>query len=156
MRGGARGARHYDQVARGIGVSTSSPFYDDKVVTVALAVEPQHRLNPWLYKPLIVEALRGVVPAPSLERTTKADWSVAHARGQRTNRDKLLAIAEDSRLERLGLIDAEALRTLARKPLSREFHPGIFDPTAGCERWLRSLEATPTYLEGRPSVSQVA
>lgn len=155
MRYGARGGRHYDQVARGMGVSTSSPFYDDKVVTVALAVQPQHRLNPWLYKPLIVEALRGVVPAESLERTIKADWSVAHAIGQRTHRDKLLAIAEDSRLARRGLIDVDTLREYCRKPLSREFHPSIFDPTAGVERWLRSLEATPAHVEGRSSVSQV-
>jgi asparagine synthase (glutamine-hydrolysing) len=156
MRYGARGARHYDQVARGLGVATSSPFYDDKVVTVALSVEPQHRLNPWLYKPLIVEALRGVVPAPSLERTTKADWSVAHATGQRAHRDRLIAIADDSRLARLGLIDADTLRDWSRKPLSREFHPGIFDSTAGCERWLRSLETTHAYAEGSSNASQAA
>jgi asparagine synthase (glutamine-hydrolysing) len=156
MRAGARGARHYDQVARGLGVATSSPFYDDQVVTAALAVQPQHRLNPWLYKPLIVEALRGILPAPSLERTSKADWSVAHATDQRTNRAKLLEIADDSRLAERGLIDAEALRAHARRPPSRNFHRGIFDPTAGCERWLRSLDVTPAYLEGRSNVSQVA
>jgi asparagine synthase (glutamine-hydrolysing) len=137
-------------------VATSSPFYDDQVVTAALAVQPQHRLNPWLYKPLIVEALRGILPAPSLERTSKADWSVAHATDQRTNRAKLLEIADDSRLAERGLIDAEALRAHARRPPSRNFHRGIFDPTAGCERWLRSLDVTPAYLEGRSNVSQVA
>lgn len=142
MRAGARGARQYDQVARRLGVPTSSPFYDDKVVTAALAVAPEHRLNPWEYKPLIVAAMRDIVPAASLERVTKADWSVAHEDGLRSNRGQLMAAAEDSRLVALGLIDADRYRAVCSRPLPRHLHSGIFDPTAGCERWLRSLETT--------------
>ena len=40
MRNGARGARRYDQLARRVGVATSAPFYDDHVVTAALAARP--------------------------------------------------------------------------------------------------------------------
>ncbi len=156
MRSGARGARQYDQIARRIGVPTSSPFYDDKVVTAALAVRPEHRLSPWEYKPLIVEAMRGIVPAASLQRVTKADWSVAHEKGLRTNRDQLMALADDSRLERLGMIDVDRFRAICSRPLPRHLHPGVFDPTAGCERWLRSLDATTTPAERRSHEHQAA
>lgn len=149
MRAGARGARQYDQLARRVGVATSSPFYDDAVVEIALSVLPEHRVNPWEYKPLIVEAMRGIVPAPSLGRVTKADWSVAHATGLRENRGQLLALADDSRLQRLGLVDVDRFRAIASRPLPRELHPGLFDPTAGCERWLRSLERPATASDER-------
>jgi asparagine synthase (glutamine-hydrolysing) len=156
MRVGARGARRYDQLARRLGVPTSSPFYDDAVVTAALAVRPEHRLNPWEYKPLIVEAMRGIVPAPSLERVVKADWSVAHAKGLRDNRGELMAVAEDSGLERLGLIDSERFRSVCGRPLPPHMHPALLDATAGCERWLRTLQATVEPVERRRHEPQAA
>ncbi len=140
MRAGARGARQYDQVARRIGVPTASPFYDDRVVEVGLAVRPHERVTPWRYKPLIVEAMRGVVPEASLQRETKAEWSVAHQQGLRKHADQLVALTEDSRLAQLGLIDVDRLRAFCTRPVPRGCHPGVFDPTAGCEKWLRSLE----------------
>jgi len=142
MRSGARGARRYDQVARRVGVATSSPFYDDKVVTAALAVLPEHRLNPWLYKPLIAAAMRDIVPAGSIDRVSKADWSVAHEGGLRANRGELLKVADGSRLERLGLLDVGEFRRIFSRPLPPHIHPALFDATASCERWLRTLEPT--------------
>ncbi|HEX8156746.1 MAG TPA: asparagine synthase-related protein, partial [Solirubrobacteraceae bacterium] len=140
LRAGARGARQYDQIARRIGVPTASPFYDDQVVQVGLAVRPHERLTPWRYKPLIVEAMRGVVPDVSLRRETKSEWSVAHQLGLRKHADQLVALTEDSRLGHLGLIDVDRLRAFCTRPIPRGHHPGVFDPTAGCEKWLRSLE----------------
>jgi asparagine synthase (glutamine-hydrolysing) len=140
LRAGARGARQYDQIARRIGVPTASPFYDDQVVEVGLAVRPHERLTPWRYKPLIVDAMRGVVPEASLRRETKSEWSVAHQQGRRKHADQLVALAEDSRLAQLGLIDLDQLRAFCTRPVPRGYHPGVFDTTAGCEKWLRSLE----------------
>lgn len=156
MRSGARGARRYDQLARRVGVATSSPFYDDKVVTAALAVSPEHRLNPWHYKPLIAAAMRDVVPAGSIDRVTKADWSVAHEAGLRANRGALLEVADDSRLARLGLLDVAELRRIFRKPLPPHIHPALFDATASCERWLRTLEPAAPLIERRPRDHQAA
>jgi asparagine synthase (glutamine-hydrolysing) len=140
LRAGGRGARQYDQIARRIGVATASPFYDDQVVQVCLAVRPHERLTPWRYKPLIVEAMRGVIPDVSLRRETKSEWSVAHRLGQRKHADQLVAMTEDSRLAHLGLIDVDRLRAFCARPIPAGHHPGVFDPTAGCEKWLRSLE----------------
>jgi asparagine synthase (glutamine-hydrolysing) len=140
MRHGARGARRYDQLARRVGVATSSPFYDDKVVTAALAARPEHRLNPWAYKPLIAAAMRSIAPAGSLDRVTKADWSVAHEAGLRANRAALLKLADDSRLARLGILDVDELRRIFSRPLPPHIHPALFDATASCERWLRVIE----------------
>lgn len=159
MRNGARGARRYDQLARRVGVATSSPFYDDKVVAAALAARPEHRLNPWAYKPLIAAAMRGIAPAGSLERVTKADWSVAHEAGLRANRDELLKVADDSRLEQLGLLDVGELRRIFSRPLPPHIHPALFDATASCERWLRVLEPAappPATLERRTHEHQAA
>jgi asparagine synthase (glutamine-hydrolysing) len=156
MRSGARGARRYDQLARRVGVATSAPFYDDHVVEAALAVRPEHRLNPWRYKPLIAAAMRDIAPPGAVDRVTKADWSVAHEAGLRANRDALLRVAEDSRLEALGILDVAELRRIFSRPLPPSIHPALFDATASCERWLRVAVAASDTPERRTYEHQAA
>jgi asparagine synthase (glutamine-hydrolysing) len=106
-------------------------------------VRPEERITPWRYKPLITEAMRGIVPDDSLGRQTKANGSCDAAPGLRQYRAELLALWEDSRMGRLGLIDAAALRELCTRPLPPELEFGGLDQTVACEAWLRSLERAP-------------
>ena len=110
------------------------------MIEAGLAVRPQERITPWRYKPLILEAMRGVVPDESLARQTKANGSGDSDPGLRRHREELLALWEDSRLGRLGLADATALRELCTGPLPPEWELGGLDQTVACELWLRSLE----------------
>ena len=140
MRFVSRIARQFDQLAAGIGISMANPYYDVQVVEAGLAVRPQERVTPWRYKPLIVEAMRGIVPDASLARQTKANGSGDEEPGLRRHRAELLALFEESRLARLGLVDAAALRETLSRPLPPSLQFGALDQTVACEAWLRSLE----------------
>jgi asparagine synthase (glutamine-hydrolysing) len=140
MRHVSRTVRQFGQMAERIGVVLATPYYDDRVIEAGLAVRPQERITPWRYKPLIVEAMQGIVPDESLTRQTKANGTGAEDPGLRQHRADLLALWEDSRLGRLGLIDANALRELCTRPLPPELQLGVLYQTVACEVWLRSLE----------------
>jgi asparagine synthase (glutamine-hydrolysing) len=142
MRFVSRITRQFEQMAAQLGVTLAAPYYDDRVIEAGLAVRPQERITPWRYKPLILEAMRGIVPDESLARQTKANGSGDSDPGLRRHRAELLALWEDSRLGRLGLIDAAALRELCTGPLPPEWELGGLDQTVACELWLRSLERT--------------
>jgi asparagine synthase (glutamine-hydrolysing) len=146
MRFVSRVTRQLDQMAARFGVTLAAPYYDDRVIEAGLAVRPQERITPWRYKPLIIEAMRGIVPDESLTRQTKANGSGDADPGLRRHRAELLALWEDSRLGRLGLIDVDALRETCTRPLPPELQFGGLDQTVACELWLRSLE--PATLPG--------
>jgi asparagine synthase (glutamine-hydrolysing) len=143
-------ARQFEQLAAGIGVAMASPYYDDRVVEAGLAVRPLERVTPWRYKPLIIEAMRGIVPDQSLGRETKANGSGDEEPGLRRHRAELLALFEESRLARLGLIDAGGLRHLLSGPLPPSLQFGALDQTVACEMWLRSLERDAVSSAERP------
>ena len=140
MRFVSRIARQFEQLATGIGIGMANPYYDDRVVEAGLAVRPLERVTPWRYKPLIVEAMRGIVPDETLARQTKANGSGDEEPGLRRHRAELLALFEESRLARLGLVDAAALRETLSRPLPPSLQFGALDQTVACEAWLRSLE----------------
>ncbi|MCF3107010.1 lasso peptide isopeptide bond-forming cyclase [Streptomyces roseoverticillatus] len=143
MDGISQWVRHIGQMAAPLGIEVSAPYYDARVVEAALAVRPQDRITPWRYKPLIVEAMRGVVPEASRTRSTKANATFEEEAGLRRHRRALLTLCEDSRLVRLGLADGEALRAWCRRALSAETESYLLHPTIACEVWLRSREMTP-------------
>jgi asparagine synthase (glutamine-hydrolysing) len=140
MRFVSRISRQFGQMAADLGITLVTPYYDDRVVEAGLAVRPQDRVTPWRYKPLIVEAMRGIVPDDSLARQTKANGDCNEEPGLRRHRAQLLELFEDSRLARLGLIDGRALREMLARPLPPSLQFGALDQTVACETWLRSLE----------------
>ena len=140
MRFISRIARQADQMATRAGVMLAAPYYDDRVIEAGLAVRPQERVTPWRYKPLIVEAMRGIVPDQSLTRQTKANGTGDEEPGLRRHRAEILALWEDSRLGRLGLIDPAALRELCTRPIPPQLQPGVLYQSVACEVWLRTLE----------------
>lgn len=140
MRTICRTVRQLGQVAAGLGLRLAAPYYDDRVLEAGLAVRPEDRVTPWRYKPLIVEAMRGIVPEESLRRQSKDEGSHEAETGLREHRGELLALCEDSRLARLGLIDADALREVCARPLPPSLPFDALFQTMACEVWLRTLE----------------
>lgn len=140
MRCTAQMVRQLSQAAARHGMTLATPYYDDRVIEAGLAVRPQDRVTPWQYKPLIVAAMHGIVPAESLTRQTKDGGSHEVAASLRDNRAELLALCEDSRLAQLGLIDAAALREVCRRPLPPSLPFNALYQTMTCEVWLRTLE----------------
>jgi asparagine synthase (glutamine-hydrolysing) len=149
MRFVSRITRQLGQMATRMGVTLAAPYYDDRVIEAGLAVRPQERITPWRYKPLILEAMRGIVPDESLTRQTKANGTGDEEPGLRRHRAELLSLWEDSRLGRLGLIDADALHETCTRPLPPHLQLGVLHETVACEVWLRSLERATVTAERR-------
>ncbi|MFI9228038.1 lasso peptide isopeptide bond-forming cyclase [Streptomyces rimosus] len=143
MDGISQWTRHIGQMAAPLGITVAAPYYDDRVIEACLAVRTPDRITPWRYKPLIVEAMRGIVPEAVRTRDTKANATFEEETGLRRHRARLLALCEESRLGRLGLVDVDVLREWCRRSLSAETESYLLHPTVACEVWLRSREMTP-------------
>ena len=102
--------RHWEQISARAGLPMTSPYLDDRVIEACMSVRPQDRVTPWRYKPLLVAAMRGIVPDECLRRTSKAEAALDAAEGLRRHNEDLHRLWEDSRLARLGLVDAGALK----------------------------------------------
>lgn len=140
MRFVSRIARQFEQLGAADGLTMAAPYYDDAVVSAGLAVRPLERVTPWRYKPVLAEAMRGIVPDEVRERTTKANGTVDEEPGLRRHRADVLALWDDARLGELGLVDVDMLRRVCAGPTPPELPSGVLYQTIACEAWLRSLE----------------
>ncbi len=137
------------------GIALAAPYYDDRVLEAGLSVRPEDRVTPWQYKPLIVEAMRGIAPDESLTRVTKDEGYYEVEAGLREHRAALLALFEDSRLGRIGLVDAPALAEVCGRPVPAAQFDALYQ-TVACEMWLRALEHRPLRVDGEGNGVQAA
>ncbi|MEU6588543.1 lasso peptide isopeptide bond-forming cyclase [Streptomyces sp. NPDC046881] len=114
------------------------PYLDDRVVEAALAVRLHERAMPWRYKPLLADAMRGLVPDAVLDRSTKGEFSRDMYTGWRRNLPAILEIFSDSALAAHGLIDADGLRTALLTPQADNTMYIAVEHLLGCEIWFRS------------------
>ncbi|MFF0741892.1 asparagine synthase-related protein [Streptomyces sp. NPDC004111] len=140
VRLGARYFQAMEDLGAGLGLPVAAPFFDDRVVEAVLSVRVEDRVVPWRYKPLLVEAVRGVVPDSLLSRTTKDHMSADDVQGLRRHAPELRELWEGSLLAERGLIDAGQLRRLADDPYSPLLQQHPIDSTVSCEAWLRTAE----------------
>ncbi|GAA3432582.1 asparagine synthase-related protein [Kutzneria kofuensis] len=130
------------------GVALAAPFLDDRVVEACLAVRPHERTGPGRDRALLVEAMRGVVPGATVRRPIEPALSAPEPAPPDRARSDLLALCEDSALARLGLVDADRLRSACDRMPESEPERVALSRTFGCERWLRDLaEADPGYAD---------
>ncbi|MDT0343788.1 asparagine synthase-related protein [Streptomyces litchfieldiae] len=139
VRYGGAEVRYAAGLALAHGVELAAPFLDDRVIEAALAVSPHHLGAPDRYKPLLAEAMRGLVPEDLLGRTTKGDYGEDAWTGLRRHRSALAGLFDGSELARRGLVDDVAVRAALRAD-----HPTIaplilLERTLACEMWLRAL-----------------
>ncbi|MFJ4878650.1 asparagine synthase-related protein [Streptomyces sp. NPDC088745] len=140
VRLGARCFQAMEDLGAGLGLPVAAPFFDDRVVEAVLSVRVEDRVVPWRYKPLLVEAMRGVVPDELLARTTKDHMSADDIQGLREHAASLRELWTDSLLAERGLIDAGQLRRLADDPYSPLLQQHPIDSTVSCETWLRTAQ----------------
>ncbi|MFJ4684981.1 asparagine synthase-related protein [Streptomyces sp. NPDC088789] len=140
IQDGARLVRALTDITAHAGLPLSAPFFDDRVIEAALRVRVPDRVQPYLYKPVLAEAMRGVVPDALLRRTTKGVGNMAQALGLRIHAEALSELWSECRLADRGLVDAAYLRKLSANPASPELDDGSLLTTVACELWLRTLE----------------
>jgi asparagine synthase (glutamine-hydrolysing) len=149
-----QGAAAYRQLARlfeDAGVALDMPFFDDRVIEAAMAVRLPERATPYRYKPLLAEAMHGVLPEQIRTRTTKGVFSQDVRAGLRQHRDAIADLFADSTLAARGLIDRDRVVAALFAPYA-DFRP-VFavEDLIGCENWLRTA-VRPT----RPEDSRAA
>ena len=137
VRGSGCTIRLVDQLYRSAGVELATPFLDDTVMDAVLSIDGTRLCDPYRYKPLLAEAMRGVLPDELLKRRTKGEFSGDAFAGLNENRSSLLALTEDMRLERLGLVDSRALRAAITCPHTASSGLAAIEATLGAENWLR-------------------
>jgi asparagine synthase (glutamine-hydrolysing) len=144
--------RHIAGIMARAGLPLASPFLDDRVVEACLAVRLHERSTPWRFKPLIVEAMRDLMPATVLHRSTKGDFSTDWHAGLRNARAHLAGLLDDLILARLGLVDVNALHKVCLGLYPYALPMLALDRTLACEAWLRTLiPASSATAIGAPS-----
>ncbi|MGW7253167.1 lasso peptide isopeptide bond-forming cyclase [Streptomyces sp. NPDC054834] len=138
IRSSAPWYRSLARVFADAGVQLDSPFFDDRVVEAVLAVRVHEHAGPWRYKPLLAEAMRGIVPPAVLGRSTKGEFSDEANRGLRHNLPGILELFDDSALAAHGLIDPGELRARLLAPQPDNATRNALEPLIGCETWLRA------------------
>ncbi|MGH3693837.1 MAG: asparagine synthase-related protein [Pseudonocardiaceae bacterium] len=125
------------------GIRWELPYLDDRVVEAALAVRPHERCTPWQDKPLLTEAMRGIVPTPILGRVTKGNDTTDSRAGFRRHLPQILELFTDSALAEAGLINPTVLRTCLLAPHPDNRTTIALEATLACETWLRATRQPP-------------
>jgi asparagine synthase (glutamine-hydrolysing) len=149
---------HYRQLARvyaTAGLRLELPYFDDRVIEAALGVRTHERRTPWQYKPLLVEAMRGILPDTIAARTTKGEFGQDARIGRRRYLSDILDVFADSALAAQGLVNPDLLRRALLAPQVDHAAMNAVEALLGCETWLRATQ-TPTPPTGRTNAAATA
>ncbi|MEY8041886.1 lasso peptide isopeptide bond-forming cyclase [Saccharopolyspora cebuensis] len=123
-------------------VELEMPYLDDRVIEAVMRVRPHEHGGPWRYKPLLSDAMRGLVPAEVLGRSTKGEFGEDVRVGLRSNLPVVLELFADSALASRGLIDPDDLRARLTAPQPDNTTVIALESLIGCETWLRTAAPT--------------
>jgi asparagine synthase (glutamine-hydrolysing) len=138
-----RSARADAQLAETFGIMLRNPYTGSAVIDAALSVPAWERGDPWHYKPLLTDALSGMLPPVIADRTTKGAFDAEHHRGMRANLAAVLGLA-DGHLAALGLIDPYRFRAAVRNAAAGLPAPfGLLEPALAAEAWLQVITSAP-------------
>ncbi|MFD7610504.1 lasso peptide isopeptide bond-forming cyclase [Streptomyces sp. NPDC059828] len=138
IRSNTAGYRLLARLYADAGVELDMPYLDDSVLDAVLRVPAHEHAGPWRYKPLLADAMRGIVPAGLRARTTKGDFGEDLRRGLRRNLPAVLGMFDHSELAALGLIDPGELRRRLSLPQQDNTAVQALENLIGCETWLRA------------------
>jgi asparagine synthase (glutamine-hydrolysing) len=137
IRAAGRTARAAGQIGASHGIAFETPFLDDRVVEACLSVRKADRSHPKQYKPLIRDAMRGLLPEDFLRRTAKTNGTAQAWRGIRTAESELIDLCAESLLARRGALDLDVLRDRAF-PRDRWIPVRDIDATLTCAVFTRN------------------
>ena len=127
-----------DMFGRG-GITWTSIFVDPGVVGAALALPLKMRLHPYINKPSLYRAMRGLMPREIFARATKGEYTKDSYKTFFARRESLVDELAHGYVGQLGLIDRSALKAkLSMRAVSSEF---LFElkRLVAAERWIRSV-----------------
>ncbi|WP_143671087.1 asparagine synthase-related protein [Streptomyces sp. Ru87] len=140
IREGTRIARGTLQLGATLGMSYDAPLSDDRVIEACLAVRREERTSPLEFKPLMREAMRGLLPGGFLRRTRKTGGAAQSVRGLAEHGAELVELCRGSALSELGVIDMDTLREQAF-PKDRWMNVRDIDTTLNCAMFAPGTES---------------
>ncbi|MER6359482.1 albusnodin/ikarugamycin family macrolactam cyclase [Kitasatospora sp. NPDC001527] len=136
-----RTAATENQLAAAHGIEMHNPYTDARIVETVLATSATQRWSARRYKPLLADAVTGLLPQGVLQRGAKGVFAADHHHGLRANKARVLDLV-DGHLAGLGLIRPAAVRSLlGHAVLGVDIPWGLIEPVLGTELWLRSSAA---------------
>jgi asparagine synthase (glutamine-hydrolysing) len=96
-------------VAAPQGIAVAHPFLDPRLLTLGLSIRTRLRPEPGRMKPLLADALRGVLPPEILGRRGKGHFDEVYYLGLARNLGRLEKLVRTAPVDHLGLFDKEAL-----------------------------------------------
>ncbi|WP_370424350.1 albusnodin/ikarugamycin family macrolactam cyclase (plasmid) [Streptomyces sp. QH1-20] len=140
VRTAARAAYADAQLADTLGIELHNPYFDAAVLETVVSAPAATRFSTHRYKPLLLDAVGDLLPAPHRYRTTKGTFVSAFHHGVRANLPHLLD-QTDGRLAALNLINPAQLRTALRHAaLGVETPWATLLRTLAAETWLGVAE----------------
>ncbi|WP_167476590.1 asparagine synthase [Nocardia arthritidis] len=139
IRDAARVVRGSAQLGARFGVSHQAPLLDDRVVEACLSVRREERVTPVEWKPLMKEAMRGLLPDEFLRRVTKTDGTGQVMRGFNAHRHDISTLCESSGLSESGLIDMAAF-TAAVNPKGMELPDTLMNEFTNLALFIRNRD----------------
>lgn len=123
------------------GLRQHNPYLDNNVIRACLSIPGHERVNPWIFKPLLSQALNGLVPNAVLQRNTKSGLSRQVYESLRAAEPVFEYLLKDSRLADLGIIEPGTIRSsLRRAYMGDELAFPAFTNILAGEVWLRGLD----------------
>ena len=96
-------------LANDVNIHLSHPFLDPRLITFCLGLPTALRENPYLPKPVLQEAMKGILPEPIRTRRYKANFNEVYGKGLNRHLPQLRQLILESGVEQLGTFDKEIL-----------------------------------------------
>jgi|GEM_PF-4257727 len=98
------------ELAAPLGIALVHPFLDPDAASLAAAIRLKHGQDPARQKPLLADAMQGIVPEEILNRASKTPFNSLFYKGFAENRAMLLALADRMAGVALELFDPAPLK----------------------------------------------
>jgi asparagine synthase (glutamine-hydrolysing) len=92
------------------GIHLAHPFLDPRVLCFGLGMQTRLRREPGRQKPVLAEAMRGVLPEEIRRRPGKGHFNEVYFRGLARNRSALEALIDQAHVDDLDMLDKTVLR----------------------------------------------
>ena len=102
-------------LAAPLGIHISEPFFDRRLITYCLSLPRELREIPGVPKPLLQEAMRGILPEPIRTRRFKRNFNEAYWKGLAKNLPNLEKMVRQSHIDELGIFDKSQLIQVMRQ-----------------------------------------
>ena len=102
-------------LAAPLGIHTSQPFLDRRLITYCLSLPRELREIPGVPKPLLQEAMKGILPEPIRTRRYKRSFNEAYWKGLAKNLPYLEEMVNQSAINDLDIFDKSQLIEVMRQ-----------------------------------------